>query len=243
MSQLISVPPDGAAPTWDRESDENDATQEEFRDAFGPIGRSEADPRFPTPPEPDAVWREIRPEPSSSADSPSPSLTDLIAGVAQLELEAAMQGIRDARGLRTQPSLDPDLWGPDPAPRQVIRASTRSTVALGQARRRLAEDSLPVPEFAERAGLEPDHVRTLAEGGRLLTLKVNGETLVPAWQLTDDGIVPGLDAVLPEIAGGPLTVTAWMTSTSTLLGGRTPRSALIAGDVQAVVDAARARER
>ena len=63
----------------------------------------------------------------------------------------------------------------------------------------------------------------------------------PVWQLTESGVLPGLDKVLVVLASHDEWMqTAFFVSANPRLGGRTPIEMLKAGELESVLDAAEA---
>ncbi|MFT4287707.1 MAG: DUF2384 domain-containing protein, partial [Nocardioides sp.] len=68
------------------------------------------------------------------------------------------------------------------------------------------------------------------------------EWRLPTWQFDPDaerGFVPGLAELQRVFPGGPVTLTAWMTTPHADLGDATPVAQLAAGHIDAVVLAAK----
>jgi hypothetical protein len=79
------------------------------------------------------------------------------------------------------------------------------------------------------------------KAGRLLGIACGRHGFAyPAWQFTSDGVLPGLEAVLSDLAHhDPWMQLAFFVSATSLLDGETPVSALRRGAVDAVRRAAR----
>ncbi|GAA5170391.1 DNA-binding protein [Amycolatopsis dongchuanensis] len=99
----------------------------------------------------------------------------------------------------------------------------------------LAESALTVPAAADRLGVDASRVRHRLAERRLTGWKDQGGWRLPAWQFTDDGVLPGLDTVLAALpAGQPaLVVAAFMThpQDDLVIAGEpvSPRQWLLAG--------------
>ncbi|GAA1902999.1 hypothetical protein [Lapillicoccus jejuensis] len=87
-------------------------------------------------------------------------------------------------------------------------------VALGLARgRRLRDEALTVAQAATALAVTPGRVRQLVSTGAVVTLP-GGESghLLPAWQIVDGRLLPGLESVATAAAGlHPLTLAGFMT--------------------------------
>jgi hypothetical protein len=90
-------------------------------------------------------------------------------------------------------------------------------------------------------GASHETINKRRQRGELLALE--GATRgfrYPSWQVGPDGLpVPGLVEVSSEITGGPWAVYQFLTETHGSLRGRTAIEALVAGDLDDVLDAAR----
>ncbi|MTD57363.1 DNA-binding protein [Amycolatopsis pithecellobii] len=99
----------------------------------------------------------------------------------------------------------------------------------------LAESALTVTAAARRLGIDPSRVRHRLAARRLAGWKDQSGWRLPAWQFTDGGVLPGLDAVLAAVpADEPaLVVAAFMSSRQDdlLIAGEAvaPREWLLAG--------------
>ncbi|GHG92789.1 hypothetical protein GCM10017788_69820 [Amycolatopsis acidiphila] len=99
----------------------------------------------------------------------------------------------------------------------------------------LAESALTVSAAAGRLGIDPSRVRHRLAARRLTGWKDQGGWRLPAWQFTEDGVLPSLDAVLAAVPGDEpaLVVAAFMTTKQDDLeiAGEavTPRQWLLAG--------------
>ena len=115
-------------------------------------------------------------------------------------LPAAERDALDRAGI----SLEGDLEDPTGA----------GQVALGLARsRRLRDDALSVAQAAAALKVTPGRVRQLVSAGAVVTLP-GGESshLLPAWQVVDGRLLPGLEAVATAAVGlHPLTLAGFMT--------------------------------
>jgi hypothetical protein len=103
------------------------------------------------------------------------------------------------------------------------------------ARAVLAESALTVAAAANLLGIDPSRVRHRLAGRRLTGWKDQGGWRLPAWQFTEDGVLPGLDVVLAAVPEDEpaLVVAAFMTSPQDdlVIAGDpgTPRQWLLAG--------------
>jgi hypothetical protein len=97
-------------------------------------------------------------------------------------------------------------------------------------------------ELATALHLTPQAVHKRRVAGKLLGVELGRRGVrFPVWQLTDEGVVPGLEEVLGALEEHPpLACVRFFLAKSLHLGGKRPLDVLRKGKVQAVVDAARA---
>ena len=123
--------------------------------------------------------------------------------------------------------------GLDLTPRRGREVDHRARAVAAQAV--LRESALTVPQAAAAIGVDPSRVRHRLGAGQLCGWKERGGWRLPAWQFTNAGVVPGLDAVLAAVPDDqpPLVVAAFMTNPQQDLpmDGEpgTPRQWLLAG--------------
>jgi len=118
-----------------------------------------------------------------------------------------------------------------------------------EARRRLLEaegGTFSADEVAGLLGISREAVNQRRRAGRLLALSTGRRGYrYPAWQFGEEGVLPGFERALKELAvRGQWGRAAFFLGGNARLGGRRPLDLLQRGgpeDVEAVVDAARAR--
>jgi hypothetical protein len=78
----------------------------------------------------------------------------------------------------------------------------------------IVASSLSVPEAARRLGVNPSRVRQRLAERTLYGIKMRAGWRLPRFQFTADGLVPGLEGVLPRLAPDlhPVEVLAWLTT-------------------------------
>lgn len=170
------------------------------------------------------TWHDVSPEMLEQA------LAAMFSNQSLLERTAARFGLRPQDLLaslgRSAVDLSDHSGGLPAAERDALRRagvslegspedpSGAGQVALGLARsRRLRDDALTVAQAAAALKVTPGRVRQLVSAGAVVTLP-GGESghLLPAWQIVDGRLLPGLEAVAPAAAGlHPVTLAGFMT--------------------------------
>jgi len=121
-------------------------------------------------------------------------------------------------------------------------AASRNEARVWAARARLYEDGLTREQAARRAGVQPNQITNLLRDGDLLALDGPAGLRLPAWQFDAEarrGRLEGISRVAAAFPGRILGLSSWMTAAESALGGRTPRQAVLDGDIDLVVAAAR----
>ena len=141
---------------------------------------------------------------------------------------------------REQSRLDSAPWGSAPRGNSdALRLLTAEVVAL----RSTARDCITTIEAAELLDTTPQTIRRLLRVRRLVGFRMSGRWLLPTWQFTpmaEAEVIPDL-ALLQELFPGDATaLTAWAVTDNVELDGRSPVDALIDGDAESVIAAARA---
>jgi hypothetical protein len=100
-------------------------------------------------------------------------------------------------------------------------------------------DMLNASEVAARLRCDVADVEQRRQEGLLLALpSASGELGFPAWQFTDDGLLPGLEEVFRNMSvRSPWMRAAFFLSGDLRLDGRTPLEMLLRGEIEAVRDA------
>jgi hypothetical protein len=174
--------------------------------------------------------------------TPQKLASELVALDAPTDLLAALDdALSRAAAAREDDELDDTLWGLPPTEQELAVARGRAQASVNDALRTALSDALSREEVGRRLGISPQAVSKRLAGERLVALSRGREKRFPAWQLYEDGVLPGLAEVIEAYPGTPLSLTAWATTPSADLDGRTPAEMLTRRDgVQRVLDAARA---
>lgn len=153
------------------------------------------------------------------------------AVLAYLDTVVGMDVALSARGGERLPGL------PRVAADQLRSAAARNEARVWQARAALYETGLTRDEAADRLGVKPNQVTNLLHDGKLVALDGPDGLRLPAWQFDPDarrGRLEGIDQVATVFPGRILGLSSWMTTPCPQLRGRTPRDALLDGDVAQV---------
>jgi hypothetical protein len=113
------------------------------------------------------------------------------------------------------------------------------------AKRRLVEENggtLTAEHVAQHLGITRQAVEKRRRAGKIIALSMGRHGYrYPVWQLTESGVLPGLDKVLTFLAAHDEWMqTAFFVSANPRLGGRNPVEALKAGELEGVLGAAEA---
>jgi hypothetical protein len=110
-------------------------------------------------------------------------------------------------------------------------------------RNRILDEALPTRDVSRRLRITGEAIRKRLERKELFGLKVGRDYRFPEWQFdarSSSGVLPGLCDVLKAIGLAPIEIAGWFERRMTELDDRSPIEALRAGDIDAVVDAAKA---
>ncbi len=122
----------------------------------------------------------------------------------------------------------------------LLRANIRG-IKRRQAMIDEAGGALTVKDAADLLGVTRQAVEKRAKGGGLLTVSIGSLTMIPAFQLAEGCVLPGLKKVINafKVEDSWMRLNFFLTKDSSL-GGRTPAEALKAGLVDEVEQAAAA---
>lgn len=131
------------------------------------------------------------------------------------------------------------LTGLPEVPTDRLRdAAARNEARIWAVRAALYETGLTREQAANRAGVTANQITNLLRDGDLLAIDGPAGVRLPAWQFdpeTKRGRLDGIARVSAVFPGRILGLSSWMSSVNPSLGGRTPRQALLEGDVDLVV--------
>jgi len=124
---------------------------------------------------------------------------------------------------------------------QLRAAVLRNEARVWAARERLYTTGLSREQAAQRVGVKPNQITNLLRDGDLFALDGPDGLRLPAWQFDPEarrGRLEGIARVAAVFPGRVLSLSSWMAAPNAALGGRTPRQALLDGDVEQVVTVA-----
>ncbi len=103
-----------------------------------------------------------------------------------------------------------------------------------------SDEVVPLSRFADVLGISQAEVLDLADRGKVLKLvDDSGQTGFPIWQVLGSGkLLPGIETLHGLMIGGPWTIFWFLTVRDPSLGCL-PLEALLAGQVERVISAAR----
>lgn len=110
-------------------------------------------------------------------------------------------------------------------------------------RRELLAGALTASQVAKLLGTSRQTPHDRLAAGTLLAVMDQGAWRFPAWQFDpegDNGVVPGLPAVIRALRVSPIAKMSWLTRPNPMLDGETPLARLKAGQVEQVVALAHA---
>ncbi|MDI3340781.1 MAG: DUF2384 domain-containing protein [Sphaerobacter sp.] len=110
-------------------------------------------------------------------------------------------------------------------------------------RRELLAGALTASQVARLLGTSRQTSHDRLAAGTLLAVMDQGAWRFPVWQFDpegENGVVPGLPAVIRALRVSPLAKISWLTRPNPILDGETPLACLKAGQVERVVALARA---
>lgn len=136
---------------------------------------------------------------------------------------------RDLPGL---PAVDDD---------QLRASALRNEARVWAAREQLYTTGLSREQAAQRVGVQPNQITNLLRDGDLFALDGPDGLRLPAWQFDPEarrGRLEGIARVAAVFPGRVLSLSSWVVAPNPSLAGRTPRQALLDGDIEQVVTVA-----
>lgn len=153
-------------------------------------------------------------------------------------LRSFAAALTDAAAAAAAPAESLPGLGHPPTAEEVAGAVRRNHERVWRFREQLYDRALPYREAARRLGVSTNQITNLLRAGDLLALDGPDGPRLPSWQFNPDtrrGRLDGIRHVAAVFCGRVLGLSAWMTTPSQALGGRTPADALADGDVDHVV--------
>jgi len=105
-------------------------------------------------------------------------------------------------------------------------------------RHELLDGALSTSQVAALLGTSRQTPHDRVESGSLLAVMDRGGLRFPPWQFDpngEDGVVPGLPAVIRALDVSPMAKISWLTRANPMLDGATPLARLRSGDVEDVL--------
>ncbi len=121
---------------------------------------------------------------------------------------------------------------------ELRSATARNEARVWAAREQLYTTGLSREQAAARAGVKPNQITNLLRDRDLLALDGPEGLRLPTWQFDPEarrGRLEGIAPVAAVFPGRVLSLSSWVVTRHPALGGRTPRQALLDGDVEQVV--------
>lgn len=173
----------------------------------------------------DQAVERVRALPDHALDA----IGEFLDAVTDLDVALTARAGRDLPGL------------PDVGDDQLRAALGRNQARVWAVRERLYATGLSREQAAQRVGVKPNQITNLLRDGDLFALDGADGLRLPAWQFDPEarrGRLEGIARVAAAFPGRLLSLSSWMTAPNAALGGRTPRQALLDGDVEQVVTVA-----
>ncbi|MGW0040076.1 helix-turn-helix domain-containing protein [Gordonia sp. NPDC003376] len=140
-------------------------------------------------------------------------------------------------------TLDPDLWGPTPTCEDHKTATLEILRREYSARRAVIGESISTNTAATLLNVSLPAVLDRIANHDLVAIKNGRAWQLPTWQFRPDtvrGHVDGLAQLFDVFPGNVITLTAWVTRPNVDLEDACPVDLLAAGDIDTVINAARA---
>ena len=151
---------------------------------------------------------------------------EFLDAMTDLDVTLAAGARRDLPGL---PSVGDD---------ELRAATLRNEARVWAAREQLYATGLSREQAAARVGVKPNQITNLLRDHDLLAFDGPDGLRLPAWQFDPEarrGRLEGIARVAAVFPGRVLSLSSWVAAPNPALAGRTPRQALLAGDVEQVV--------
>ncbi len=176
----------------------------------------------------ETILEAVRQEPGITAPQLAEKVKRLKIGreILQVLRDAFQIAIEDAAPAETPE----DGWGEAPTAEQLsaaraAREDTRTAV-LGQ----ILDGALTREQAAVRLGVTAQAVSERLKARKLIALRRGREWRLPVWQFGMDDALPGLADLITAWPGTPIGLSAWATTPSPDLDGRTPAEMLARRD-------------
>ncbi|MBF2099202.1 MAG: DUF2384 domain-containing protein [Gloeomargaritaceae cyanobacterium C42_A2020_066] len=135
------------------------------------------------------------------------------------------------------------LIGQPLAPAEKVKLEIETLTQYFHYRRHLLACALTASQVAKRLGTSRQTPHDRVKARTLLGVLDNGVVKFPSWQFdpaSSEGVIPGLPDVLKALQVSDFAKLSWLTHPQPVFEGQTPIERLKAGDVDRVVQEARA---
>lgn len=171
---------------------------------------------------------------------------DLLNSLQPAELEAVIEAATRALGQADEPvpAIVAALTGGRRfTAAERVEAEIDVLMRSFARRRELLAGALTASQVAKLLGTSRQTPHDRLAAGTLLAVMDQGAWRFPAWQFDpegENGVVPGLPAVIRALDVSPLAKISWLTRPNPMLDGETPLACLKAGQIDRVIALARA---
>lgn len=175
------------------------------------------------------------------SDRLTPEVLD--AFVARLESALEQPALGSDQGRSSRAELMASLTKETASGAELAALEASALADYFAHRQKLLAGSLSAPEVARLLNTSRQTPHDRVKSGSLLAEADRGGLRFPAWQFDPqgpDGVVAGLPAVVRALAVPSLSKINWLVRPNPYLEGRTPLEALRQGEVERVVETARA---
>lgn len=122
-----------------------------------------------------------------------------------------------------EPADDPlEEWGDAPTAAQLAAARKTGADARDAALARILVGALTREGTATRLGITAQAVSERRKAGKLTAIRRGREWRFPAWQFSDDDVLPGLPDLIASWPGTPVALSTWAVKPTPDLDGHAP---------------------
>jgi hypothetical protein len=158
-------------------------------------------------------------------------------------LDESLRPLRPSKESQTDAFINSLSEGTTPDASELVSLEMSALMGYFTYRHNLLEGSLTTTQVAKLLNTSRQTPHDRAKSGTLLAVLDNGTLRFPTWQFDaegHDGVVPGLPEVIRALKVQPLAQISWFVIPNRYLDRKTPIQALRAGEVESVIETARA---